>query len=106
MEALWAFLGGLVGSALSALGAWRMLRQNGRVEWRHRLDWAVSMVNAPDPFSRKAGWIMLAELTSTSLGSEEDRALARRIAQDVTIQVLDEPDETEDNGTSDGEEDQ
>lgn len=105
MEALWAFLGGLVGGLIPAVVAWRSMRQAGRVEWRHRLDWAIVALRSPDRARREMGRVMLADLMTSSLGTAEEHSLAVDIANAESTVALDEPTGEEDNDGEGREED-
>ncbi|NHA68799.1 hypothetical protein [Phycicoccus flavus] len=79
--AVLAFAGALAGSGGAAWVALRGQRQQGRGEWRQRLDEAIALVTADDPAKQQIGDELLADLIGSDLGSDDDRDLARRIAR-------------------------
>lgn len=76
-----SFVGALVGAGAAAWVALRGQHQDAREEWGHRLDQAIELVTASTDVQRQIGDELLADLIESDLGSEKDRALARRIAR-------------------------
>ena len=78
---LFSFLGALVGAGAAAWVALRGQRQDARGEWRLRLDRAIDLLTSDETVEQQIGDELLADLIDSDLGSQEDRALALRIAR-------------------------
>ena len=76
-----SFIGALAGAGTAGWVALRGQTQDARGEWRRRLDAAIELVTAGTSVERQIGDELLADLIESDLGSDEDRALARRIAR-------------------------
>jgi hypothetical protein len=76
-----SFIGALAGAGAAGWVALRGQTQDARGEWRRRLDAAIELVTAGTSVERQIGDELLADLIESDLGSDEDRALARRIAR-------------------------
>jgi hypothetical protein len=76
-----SFAGALVGAGAAGWVAVRGQHQDARGEWRQRLDRAIDLVTAATRVEQQIGDELLADLIDSDLGSDQDRALARRIAR-------------------------
>lgn len=76
-----SFLGALIGAGVPAWSSWRSRRQEARVEWRPRLDKSIELMTAESEAARDIGAELLSDLVKSDLGSESDRALARKVAE-------------------------
>ncbi len=76
-----SFAGALLGAGAPAWSSWRRRQQDGRSEWRTRLDKAVQLVTADAEAEREIGDELLSDLIASDLGNDSDRALARRVAE-------------------------
>ncbi len=75
-----SFVGALVGAAIPAWVSLRGQRQDARSEWRQRLDQAMKLATSDTDAERQIGDELLTDLIESDLGTEADRALARRVA--------------------------
>ncbi|MBM6404329.1 hypothetical protein JQN72_08760 [Phycicoccus sp. CSK15P-2] len=99
LDALFSFVGALVGASAASWVALRGQRQDARGEWRVRLDRAIDLLTSDDDAEQQIGDELLADLIDSDLGSADDRALALRIARLRLGQQLvgnaDEPEEVD-----------
>lgn len=80
-----SFVGAGVGAALGALISLRGRRQQARIEWRQRLDQAITALTSDSPLARDIGQDLLTDLIRSDLGSDTDRDLAKRLSRTAVI---------------------
>ena len=87
-----SFVGALVGAAVPVWATVRGQRQEGRSEWRQRLDTAITYLTSRRAAEQRIGEELLADLIRSDLGSDSGRALARRVARIAVTAGAQEPD--------------
>jgi hypothetical protein len=93
MESAWAvLLSGLLGGALGMIGSVIVSRtqskSDGREEWFRRVQWAQELTASDDEQRRAAGYRVLAQLSQSSLASDDDRELLLQLVDWDRIAAL------------------